>query len=73
MVFKKNHCLCQRWGVKFWCNDYVLIVVVNCVFFGLEESFQSTCFGHAFSKACEYNTIEEKVCKDLKYVSIKYA
>jgi hypothetical protein len=29
-----------------------LKVVVNCESFGLEESFQGTCFGHAFSKAC---------------------
>jgi hypothetical protein len=24
---------------------------VSCEYFGLEESFQGTCFGHAFSKA----------------------
>jgi len=40
---------------------------------GLEESFQGTCFGHAFSKASQYNTMEEKVCKNLKFVSIKFA
>jgi hypothetical protein len=26
-----------------------------------------------FSKACQYATIDEKVCKNLKYVSIKFA
>jgi hypothetical protein len=26
--------------------------------------------GHAFSKACQYSTIEEKVCKNLKYISL---
>ncbi len=26
--------------------------VVNCEVFGLDESFQGFCFGHAFSKAC---------------------
>jgi hypothetical protein len=39
---------------------------------GLEESFQGICFGHAFSKTCQYATTNEKVCKDLQYVSIKY-
>jgi hypothetical protein len=40
---------------------------------GLKESFKGTCFGHVFSKACQYATIDEKVCKDLQYVSIKVA
>jgi hypothetical protein len=42
-------------------------------YLGLEESFQGTCFGHALSKASQYSTIEEKVCKNLKFVSIKFA
>ncbi len=46
--------------------------VVNYEFIGLEKSFQGTCFGHVFSKACQYVITEEKVCEDLKYVSIKY-
>jgi hypothetical protein len=45
-----------------------LKVVVNYEFFALEESFQGTCFGHVFSKACQYGTTKEKVCKDLKHV-----
>jgi len=49
-----------------------LKVVVNCESFGLKKNFQGTCFGHVFSKACQYGTIEEKVCKDLKYVFVKY-
>jgi len=49
-----------------------LKVVVNCESFGLEESFQGTCFGHAFSKACQYGTVEQKVCKVLKYVFMKF-
>jgi hypothetical protein len=48
-----------------------LKVVVNCESLGLEENFQGTCFGHVFSKTCQYGTIKEKMCKDLKYVSIK--
>ncbi len=38
---------------------------------GLEENFLGTCFGHAFSKACQYNTTKEKVSKDLKCVFVK--
>jgi hypothetical protein len=48
-----------------------LKVVVNCKSFGLKNNFQGTCFGHVISKACQYGTVEEKVCKDLKYVYVK--
>jgi len=40
---------------------------------GLEKSFKGTCFGHAFSKMCQYATIDTKVCKSLRYISIKVA
>ncbi len=30
-----------------------------------------TCFGHDFSKACQYVTTIEKVCRNLRYVFIK--
>jgi hypothetical protein len=39
----------------------------------LEESFQGTYFGHVFSKACQYDAINEKAYRSLKYASIKYA
>ncbi len=44
---------------------------MNCEILGMEESFQGTCFGHAFSKACQYETIEKKVYKNLKHISVK--
>jgi hypothetical protein len=47
--------------------------VVNCEYLGIEKSFHGTCFGHAFSKACQYGIAEEKICRNLKYVSIKFA
>jgi hypothetical protein len=47
--------------------------IVSCDVLGLEKSFQGTCFSYAFSKACQYATIDEKICKDLQYVSIKIA
>jgi hypothetical protein len=30
--------------------------IVSCDMLGLEEKFQGTYFGHAFSKACQYAT-----------------
>jgi len=45
--------------------------IVKCEIFHLDESFQGACFGHVFSKACQYVTTNEKVCKNLKFVSIK--
>jgi hypothetical protein len=47
--------------------------VVSCESIGLEESFKGIYFGHVFSKACQYDTIKEKVCKNLKYAFIKFA
>jgi hypothetical protein len=38
----------------------VLKYVVNFESLGLEESFQGTCFGHAFSKACQYGIAKKK-------------
>jgi hypothetical protein len=48
-----------------------LKIIISCDILGLEESYQSICFGHAFSKACHKATTNEKVCKDLTYVYIK--
>jgi hypothetical protein len=51
--------------------NIVLKLVVNYDILGLEESYQCTCFGHAFFKACQYVAANEKVCKNLTYVFIK--
>jgi hypothetical protein len=51
----------------------ILKFVVKCELFGFGESFQGTCFSHVFSKACQYVTIDKKVCKNFKFVSIKSA
>jgi hypothetical protein len=37
--------------------------IVNYDVLGLEESFQSTYFGHAFSNACQYATTRKKFAK----------
>jgi hypothetical protein len=65
IVYVKNE------GSIFNAMTIALKTIVNYESFGLEESFQGTCFGHVFSKACQYDIVEEKVCRDLKYVFIK--
>ncbi len=40
-----------------------LKLVVTCEVLGLEENFQGTCFDHAFLKACQYATTNEKSTK----------
>jgi hypothetical protein len=52
---------------------HALKFIVKCETLDLKESFQGICFSHAFSKACHYATSNDKVCKNLKYVFIKYA
>ncbi len=47
--------------------------VVKYEVLGLDENFQGSCFGHVFAKACQYANINEKVCRNLKFVSIKSA
>jgi hypothetical protein len=42
--------------------------VVKCEVLGL-----GFCFSHVFSKACQYATTDQKVCRNLKFVSIKFA
>ncbi len=79
----QNCCTVMHWGKKIaYVKDEgsnlntittVLKSIVSCDMLGLEESFQGTCFGHAFSKVCQYVIIEEIFCKDLPYVSIKFA
>ncbi len=47
--------------------------ILKCEVLGLDVSFKGACFGHAFSKACQYVIINEKVCKNFKFVSIKFS
>ncbi len=58
-------------GVNLNAITMVLKTIINCDILGVEESFNGTCFGHVFSKTCQYATTEKKVCKNLKFVSIK--
>jgi len=52
-------------------NAMNFVFVINFETLSLQESFNGTCFGHSFPKACQNATIDEKVCKTLRYVSIK--
>jgi hypothetical protein len=58
-------------GSNFNTMIIILQFLVSCDVLGLAKSFQGNCFGHAFSKACQYASTNEKVYKGFKYVSIK--
>jgi hypothetical protein len=42
-----------------------LKLITNYETLGVIKSFKGTCFGHAFSKASQHSTSNEKVCKGL--------
>ncbi len=44
---------------------------ISCDNLSLEESYQGTCFEHAFSKAYQYVIMDKKFIKTLTYVSTK--
>ncbi len=47
--------------------------VLKCEVLGLDESFQGTCFGHVFSTTYQYAITNKKVCKNFKFILIKFA
>jgi hypothetical protein len=47
--------------------------VMCCETLNLQESFQGSCFGHDFLKACQYVTPKKKMCNFFKEVSINFA
>ncbi len=57
-------------GSNLNATTNVLKSVICCEILGLEESFQGYCFGPTFSKACQYAIVEDKVCKNVKEMSI---
>jgi hypothetical protein len=44
--------------------------MVNYEVLSVEESFQGTCFGHAFFKPCQYGIAKEFIYKNLKHTYI---
>ncbi len=66
---KKNIAYVKDGGYNMNAMTFVLKYVVNCETLGLQESFNDTCFGHVYSKAYQYATIDEKVYRSLRYLS----
>jgi hypothetical protein len=59
--------------VNLNATTFALRFLMSCDILGLKESFNGSCFGHVFSKGCQYGIVEEKVCKDMIFMSIKNA
>jgi len=60
-------------GSNLYTMTIALKYFVKCEVLGLDESFQGTYFGHVFSMTSQYVTTNKKVCKNLKFVLIKFA
>ncbi len=60
-------------GVNLNAMIFALRSIVNCDILGLKESFNGSCFGHVLCKGCQYGIVEENICKDMRFVSIKNA
>jgi hypothetical protein len=65
--------ICERWGVKFECNDNCFEMNYAMWSFKFGWKFQKHFFGHVFFKACHHVTIDEKICKNHIFISIKFA
>lgn len=72
MVYNSFCAYVKDEGSNFNVMIIALTFVFSCESFWLEHSFQGTCFGRAFSKTCQYGTTKERVCKNMKYISIKF-
>jgi hypothetical protein len=58
-------------NIKFEYMTIALKSITRCEVLGLDENIQCTCFGHDFFKACQYATIDKKVCRNFRFVLIK--
>ncbi len=59
-------------GFNFNVMIIALKSIASCESLSLEKSLQGICFGHAFSKACQYDIAQEKVYENIKYVPIEF-
>jgi hypothetical protein len=66
MVYEKIYVKDE--GSNFNGMTIALKLVVSYEFLRLESSFQGTCFGHVFSKACRYGTIKKNIHAKIKFV-----
>lgn len=67
-----NHFLFKRWKVYLNAMIFAFKLILSCKTLGPDERFYNKCFDNVYSKACWYVTSNEKVCKGLKYVFIKF-
>jgi len=67
IVYVKNK------GSNLNTMSIVLKFVVKCEVLGLDEVFKVRLFWPFFSNACQHAIIDKKICKNLKFVSIKSA
>jgi len=58
---KKNIAYIKNEGSNLNTMIITLKYIVKSKILGLDESFQSTCFCHVFSKACHYAITDKKV------------
>jgi hypothetical protein len=58
-------------GSNLNAMTFALKFVINYETLSLQENVNGTCFGHVFPKACQNVVVDEKVRKNLNYVSIK--
>jgi len=66
-------CYVKDEGTNLSTMTNVLNQIVTCENLGIKAPFESICFGHAFSKACQYTTFDEKVSSNLQPLNIKVA
>jgi hypothetical protein len=53
-------------GIDLMSMATTLCFVVDCCLLKLQQVYESTCFGHIMSKACQYATNDEKVTTSMK-------
>ncbi len=68
---RKNIAYVKDEGSNLNAMTTALKSIVKCEVLSLGESFQGTYFGNVLKKVYQYFTTNEKVCKNLRFVSVK--
>jgi hypothetical protein len=71
MLKLKNSCLCENGRSNLQTCANALNFIISCSNLGLLESFDGSCFGHAFSKLFHYATTYGKMFISLNYAFTK--
>ena len=53
--------------------ERALQLTVSCDVLDIKQPYVGVCFGHVMSKACQYATDDDKVCREMKELSLKSA